>query len=130
MRSRVEGAVNSVVERGFVNYVGMQRFGKAGVRSYLVGRAYLQGDYEACVELIFFGPPEGSAGNAASWDAGGGARSDAVVRQKRWRTRLPRWADVFRRTWSADAAIHAMSDHTRSKLWVELRLLCLIRRFQ
>eukprot|EP00929_Paragymnodinium_shiwhaense_P110016 TRINITY_DN7669_c0_g3_i2.p1 TRINITY_DN7669_c0_g3~~TRINITY_DN7669_c0_g3_i2.p1 ORF type:complete len:646 (+),score=131.12 TRINITY_DN7669_c0_g3_i2:69-2006(+) len=130
MRSRVEKAVLAVNARGFVNYVGMQRFGKAGVRSDLVGRAYLQGDYEACVELIIFGPPDGTNGNAASWDAGGGARNDASVRQKRWRTRLPPWADVFRRTWSANAAIHAMSDHTKARLWVEMRLLLLIRKIQ
>ena len=38
----VGGAVKAVRERGFVNYFGLQRFGKRGIRSDRVGLACLR----------------------------------------------------------------------------------------
>ena len=49
---RMRAATRSLRRRGFLNYVVMQRFGKRGIRSDLLGLAYLQRDTERCVGLI------------------------------------------------------------------------------
>jgi len=41
----IRSAVKSVQEFGFINYVGLQRFAKGGVRSDIVGLACLRCDY-------------------------------------------------------------------------------------
>jgi tRNA(Glu) U13 pseudouridine synthase TruD len=41
----IRNAVKSVQEFGFINYVGLQRFAKGGVRSDIVGLACLRCDY-------------------------------------------------------------------------------------
>ena len=51
----IQRAVQSVEEFGFINYVGLQRFSKGGVRSDVVGLAYLRGDYPACIEALLSG---------------------------------------------------------------------------
>jgi len=115
----VRSALRAIRRRGFVNYIGMQRFGKGGVRSDLVGLAYLQRDYERCVDLILFGPPEG-----------GPHGSSPTGRRSQWRPPVPKWAELFRRTWSADSALRVMPDHGRGTYWVERRLLTALRRLQ
>lgn len=117
----VQKGIRAVRRSGFVNYVGMQRFGKGGVRSDLVGLAYLQRDYERCVDLILFGPPEGGSH---------GSGSSAVGKRAKWRPKVPKWAEVFRQTWSADAALQHMPDRGRGHYWVERRVLQSLKRSQ
>ncbi|CAD7972905.1 unnamed protein product [Amoebophrya sp. A120] len=40
---------------GFVNYIGLQRFGKNGVRSDRIGYYYFRRDYVSCVEELLYG---------------------------------------------------------------------------
>ena len=55
----VEAAVSAVRESGFINYFGLQRFGRGGSGSHLIGRAALQGDWKGVVEQMFtFHPSE------------------------------------------------------------------------
>jgi tRNA pseudouridine13 synthase len=39
--------------RGFVNYFGLQRFGKGGSQSHEIGKAILQNHWKQCVQLLF-----------------------------------------------------------------------------
>lgn len=48
----LQRAVNSLRDCGFVNYFGMQRFGTRSVPTYVVGIAYLKGDFQRAVEWI------------------------------------------------------------------------------
>jgi len=113
-------ALRRIADRGFVNYIGMQRFGKGGVRSDLVGLAYLQQDYEKCIDLILFGPPEGGTR--------GSARS--AGQKRTWRPPPPAWAETFRRTWSADSALRAMPKAGKGNYWIERRLLVSLKTLQ
>mmetsp|Transcript_5728 Transcript_5728/g.13088 ORF Transcript_5728/g.13088 Transcript_5728/m.13088 type:complete len:749 (+) Transcript_5728:23-2269(+) len=40
-------------QSGFINYFGLQRFGKGGTRSHDFGKAILKSDWEACVKMLF-----------------------------------------------------------------------------
>lgn len=52
-RSDIETTLESVKERGFINYYGLQRFGNsASVPTYEVGVALLKCDYKLACELI------------------------------------------------------------------------------
>jgi len=84
-------------EHGFVNYIGLQRFGKAGVRSPDVGRAILQQDYVRCVETILL--PE---------------------RHEKLKIREAPWVETWMRTGNANAALRA---GVPQRAWVERRLL-------
>eukprot|EP01062_Namystynia_karyoxenos_P028971 TRINITY_DN21855_c0_g1_i1.p1 TRINITY_DN21855_c0_g1~~TRINITY_DN21855_c0_g1_i1.p1 ORF type:complete len:521 (+),score=163.91 TRINITY_DN21855_c0_g1_i1:147-1709(+) len=55
-----------VRRHGFVNYVGLQRFGKKGVRADVVGMYYLQRDYERATEAIL-NPAEAQGYRQHSW---------------------------------------------------------------
>lgn len=49
----VEESLNSIKEKGFINYYGLQRFGNsAEIPTYAVGKALLQGKWSQAVELI------------------------------------------------------------------------------
>ncbi|CAK0828427.1 unnamed protein product, partial [Prorocentrum cordatum] len=88
---RVRQALRSLRRRGFVNYVGMQRFGKAGVRSDLLGLAYLRGEYERCVDLLLH-------------QGAGGCRNEAGAGGREFK-----WVETFRRTGSAAATLRTIS---------------------
>ncbi|KAG0430756.1 hypothetical protein HPB47_022399 [Ixodes persulcatus] len=60
-RSDIEEAVQSLSEKGFINYYGTQRFGTTSVSTQEIGRELLKGNYEAAVHLVLK-PREG--GNA------------------------------------------------------------------
>ncbi|EDV50674.1 uncharacterized protein Dere_GG14316 [Drosophila erecta] len=52
-RDEIEQALQSLKERGFINYYGLQRFGNsASVPTYEVGVALLKHDYKLACELI------------------------------------------------------------------------------
>lgn len=49
----VEESLNTVKEKGFINYYGLQRFGNsAAIPTFLIGKALLQGKWSEAVELI------------------------------------------------------------------------------
>eukprot|EP00106_Octopus_bimaculoides_P009109 XP_014776551.1 PREDICTED: pseudouridylate synthase 7 homolog [Octopus bimaculoides] len=48
----VEQALESLKERGFINYYGMQRFGTTSIPTYHIGRALLHSNWKEAVELI------------------------------------------------------------------------------
>eukprot|EP00439_Symbiodinium_sp_Y106_P027304 s7212_g3.t1 len=100
----VKAAVESLRTRGFINYVGMQRFGKGGVRSDLLGLAYLQGDYVRCVDILL---------RQHNGEKGSG--------------RMPKWAEVYQRTNSAEAALRKLPE---GSCWAERRLLRALCRRQ
>ena len=45
-------------ERGFINYFGLQRFGKGGAGNHLIGRALLQCNWKEAIDYMF-APKEG-----------------------------------------------------------------------
>ena len=49
---------------GFINYFGLQRFGKGGTRSHEFGKAILKSDWESCVRMLFT-PRDGDRQNIA-----------------------------------------------------------------
>ncbi|CAH1264501.1 PUS7L [Branchiostoma lanceolatum] len=63
----VGAAMDSVKERGFINYFGLQRFGSADSKSFAphVGRALLKGDMSAAVGCLLHPDPGDDPVNAA-----------------------------------------------------------------
>lgn len=61
----VVAACDALRSRGFINYYGLQRFGKgyAGA-SHHIGRAVLRSDWKECIDVMFAAPPADSAGAA------------------------------------------------------------------
>jgi tRNA pseudouridine13 synthase len=49
----VNAAAEAVRQSGFVNYFGLQRFGRGGTGSHLIGREALRGQWRGTVELMF-----------------------------------------------------------------------------
>lgn len=49
----VISACESVRTQGFINYFGLQRFGKGGSKSHEIGREILKSKWEACVNMLF-----------------------------------------------------------------------------
>ena len=103
----IRKAVKAAEEHGFVNYVGLQRFAKGGIRSDLVGLAYLRRDYAACVEGMLNGvarhPSECAEGTFSAINP-------------------PRahWIDVWKRTNSPSATLRA---GLPGSAWAEKRVL-------
>lgn len=55
--SMLQATASALRERGFINYFGMQRFGKHQ-DTHLTGLAVLKGDYEAAIDLIMSPKPD------------------------------------------------------------------------
>lgn len=51
-------------QSGFINYFGLQRFGKGGTKSHEIGKVILKSDWESCVNMLFT-PKEGDRPNIA-----------------------------------------------------------------
>ena len=49
----VEAAVTALQTSGFINYFGLQRFGRGGSGSHLIGRDVLRGNWRGVVEQLF-----------------------------------------------------------------------------
>jgi tRNA pseudouridine13 synthase len=49
----VETIISTIVPDGFMNYFGLQRFGKGGCLTHHIGCFLLQGNYQQCIENIF-----------------------------------------------------------------------------
>ncbi len=52
-KADIATACESLSHSGFINYYGLQRFGKGGSRSHDVGRAIFRNDFKACVDMLF-----------------------------------------------------------------------------
>ncbi|KAH7107274.1 tRNA pseudouridine synthase D [Auriculariales sp. MPI-PUGE-AT-0066] len=48
----IDKAMNSILNRGFVNYYGMQRFGTAAVPTHAIGLALLKSDWHRAIALV------------------------------------------------------------------------------
>jgi tRNA pseudouridine13 synthase len=59
------GACEAMQRSGFVNYFGLQRFGKGGTKSHEFGKAILKSDWESCVTMLFT-PRDGDRPNIAA----------------------------------------------------------------
>lgn len=53
-----EESCNALAKQGFINYFGLQRFGKGGAGNHLIGRALLKSDWKEAIDLMF-APKEG-----------------------------------------------------------------------
>ena len=106
MDAAIRRAVKSAEVSGFINYVGLQRFAKGGVRSDLVGLAYLRADYPACIEALLAGV----------------ARSPAECAEGVTACHRPRahWMEVWKRTNSPSATLRA---GLPASAWAEKRVL-------
>ncbi|XP_065332420.1 pseudouridylate synthase 7 homolog isoform X1 [Cloeon dipterum] len=49
---QIEPVMNSLLENGFLNYFGLQRFGTQSVPTYQVGKALVTGNWQEAVDLI------------------------------------------------------------------------------
>lgn len=49
----VEAACESMKASGFINYYGLQRFGRGGSRSHDIGKAIFKSDWKACIDMLF-----------------------------------------------------------------------------
>jgi tRNA pseudouridine13 synthase len=52
-KSEIALACKALEQSGFINYYGLQRFGKGGAKSHDVGRAIFKSDFKACVDMLF-----------------------------------------------------------------------------
>eukprot|EP01034_Spumella_vulgaris_P030891 gene30891-38178_t len=52
-KSDIALACKALEQSGFINYYGLQRFGKGGSKSHDVGRAIFKSDFKACVDMLF-----------------------------------------------------------------------------
>jgi tRNA pseudouridine13 synthase len=59
------GACEAMQRSGFINYFGLQRFGKGGTKSHEFGKAILKSDWESCVTMLFT-PRDGDRPNIAA----------------------------------------------------------------
>ena len=62
-REALETVMNSVKERGFINYFGTQRFGTQGIPTHDIGRELIMGRYSEAVDMILK-PREGESNEA------------------------------------------------------------------
>ena len=106
----VTRAVKHVEHFGFINYVGLQRFAKGGVRSDLVGLAYLRTDYPQCIDAML----TGMARNPAEC-AEGRQGLHAISRSSR-----THWVDVWKRTNSPTGTFFRPT-HCRRLRWLHAR---------
>ena len=44
--------MNSIINNGFINYFGLQRFGNSSISTHRIGRALLRGEYTLAMYLI------------------------------------------------------------------------------
>jgi tRNA pseudouridine13 synthase len=51
--SEIVSACTAMQSSGFINYYGLQRFGKGGTKSHEFGKAILKSDWESCVRMLF-----------------------------------------------------------------------------
>jgi tRNA pseudouridine13 synthase len=49
----VQSSCRALAERGFINYYGLQRFGKGGAGNHLIGRALLQSKWKEAIDFMF-----------------------------------------------------------------------------
>jgi tRNA pseudouridine13 synthase len=57
-RKDIEQSIEKLLQDGFINYFGMQRFGTSSVSTYEIGKAILRCEWEKAVDLIL-GPRQG-----------------------------------------------------------------------
>lgn len=116
--------------KGFVNYIGLQRFGKNGIRSDHVGLLYFQQEYSKIVEMFLYPPNKNgiSGGNiSSSRGSGRDTSSTPFVSQE-----MNKWRDTFARIGCAQTALKQLDnlgDYAK-KLWTERRLLIAFAKFQ
>ena len=77
----VESACSQLKESGFINYFGLQRFGKGGSSSNEIGISLLKNDYKAAVEKLFTDRP--------------GDREELIVAKKHFQNKDYKTARVF-----------------------------------
>ncbi|KAI0959504.1 hypothetical protein AcW1_004311 [Taiwanofungus camphoratus] len=53
----IDRAMNSIKNKGFINYYGMQRFGTASIPTHTIGLALLKSDWHKAVKLILRNRP-------------------------------------------------------------------------
>ncbi|CAD7944291.1 unnamed protein product [Amoebophrya sp. A25] len=75
-RQIVEQSFLDLRDKGFINYIGLQRFGKNGTRSDRIGLHYFKRDYVACFEELLYGSP--AAQQSTTVGSGSGARGGRV----------------------------------------------------
>ena len=56
-------SVRALSDRGFINYFGLQRFGRSAVSTHHIGAHILRGDFEAAVDALL--GPEPNTRSAA-----------------------------------------------------------------
>ncbi|KAF4742105.1 hypothetical protein FOZ63_029570 [Perkinsus olseni] len=93
-REQLDVTLGHVRDNGFINYVGMQRFGKGGVASPDVGLAYIKRDYSAAIDRLMSDPAADNPGPSR------GRRSTKRDSSS--------WQSVWRKTYCASAVLAAM----------------------
>ena len=51
--AEIQDTCGAMQKSGFINYFGLQRFGKGGTKSHEFGKAILKSDWESCVNMLF-----------------------------------------------------------------------------
>ncbi|KAF4668110.1 hypothetical protein FOL47_003174 [Perkinsus chesapeaki] len=93
-KEQIDSVLSHVREHGFINYVGMQRFGKGGVASPDVGLAYIKRDYSAAIDRLMSDPAADTPGSSK---ARRGTKHNSSS-----------WQSVWRKTYCATAVLAAM----------------------
>lgn len=50
---QVQAALRNIEVNGFINYYGLQRFGKGVSKSHIIGKSIMISDWQSCIDLIF-----------------------------------------------------------------------------
>ena len=49
----IKNACIELEKNGFINYFGLQRFGKGGTKSHQIGRAIFSSDWKTAIDMLF-----------------------------------------------------------------------------
>ncbi|EER01930.1 tRNA pseudouridine synthase D, putative [Perkinsus marinus ATCC 50983] len=93
-QQQLDDTLGHVRDHGFINYVGMQRFGKGGVASPDVGLAYIKRDYSGAIDRLMSDP---AADKPVSVKGGHTTKHNSSS-----------WQSVWRKTYCASAVLAAM----------------------
>jgi tRNA pseudouridine13 synthase len=51
--SHIVAACKAMGQSGFINYFGLQRFGKGGSKSHDIGKAVIKSEWQTCIDMLF-----------------------------------------------------------------------------
>lgn len=108
IKETVQQRLRSLHDNGYLNYFGLQRFGTYTVRTDIIGRDILKGDFQAaCDDILFYTEDAADAGKGGSDSRIGQDDKDRALAIQKWRQqgRAHAALDTLPRKFSAEAQL-------------------------